>query len=105
MIPVKDGLEDLLSAGALKATQNLKKTCLLMTNFDSIMKTIEDRTRFAVIEKTEGGAFLFATHFSGNHIAIMLKFNPTNNTLLIEGKSSDLPTLASLMASVRDVIM
>ena len=105
LIPVTDGLEDLLSSGAMKAKQNQKKTCILMTNFDGIMTTIEDRTRFATIEKSENGTFLFAKHFSGNHIAIMLKFNASDKTLVIEGKSTDQTTLKSVMVSVSDIIM
>ena len=58
LIPVTDGLQDLLSAGALKASQNLKKTCLLMTSFKTIMETIDDRTKFASIEKTENGTLV-----------------------------------------------
>ena len=105
LIPVTDGLQDLLSAGAMKAADNQKKTCLLMTTFDSIMATIEDRTRFAAIEKTVNGTFLFAKHFSGSHIAIMLKFNASDKTLTIEGKATDSPTLRSVMISVSDIIM
>ena len=36
LIPVTDGLQDLLSAGALKASKSQKKTCLLLTNFESL---------------------------------------------------------------------
>lgn len=105
LIPVTDGLQDLLSAGALKASQNLKKTCLLMTNFKMIMDTIEDRTKFASIEKTENGTFLFAKHFSGNHVAIMLKFNSSDKILMIEGKATDASILTFVMNSVSDLIM
>ena len=105
LIPVFDGLQDLLSSGAMKAADNQKKTCLLMTSFDSIITAIEDRTRFAMVEKTDNGIFLFAKHFSGSHIAIMLKFNPSDKSLSIEGKATDSSTLKSVMISVSDIIM
>lgn len=105
LIPITDGLQDLLSAGALKASQNLKKACLLMTNFKMIMDTIEDRTKFASIEKTDSGTFLFAKHFSGSHVAIMLKFNSSEKTLMIEGKAADASILTFVMNSVSDLIM
>ena len=105
LIPVTDGLQDLLSVGALKSSQNLKKTCLIMTNFKIIMETINDRTKFASIEKTDNGTFLFAKHFSGNHVAIMLKFNPSDKQLTIEGKATDSTILSFVMNSVSDLIM
>ena len=105
LIPVTDGLQDLLSAGALKASQNLKKTCLLMTSFKTIMETIDDRTKFASIEKTENGTFLFAKHFCGDHVAIMLKFNQSEKILTIEGKSTNATILTFVMNSVSDLIM
>jgi len=105
LIPVTDGLQDLLSVGALKSSQNLKKTCLIMTNFKIIMETINDRTKFASIEKTDNGTFLFAKHFSGNHVAIMLKFNPSDKQLTIEGKATDSTILTFVMNSVSDLIM
>ena len=105
LIPVTDGLQDLLSAGALKASKSQKKTCLLLTNFEIIMSTIEDRTKFASIEKTDNGTFLFAKHFSGSHIAVMLKFNPSDKTITIEGKATDSLTLTAVMTSVSDIIM
>ena len=105
LIPVTDGLQDLLSAGALKSSHNLKKTCLIMTNFKQIMETINDRTKFASIEKTENGTFLFAKHFSGNHVAIMLKFNPSEKLLTIEGKATDSSILSIVMNCVSDLIM
>ena len=76
-----------------------------MTNFEIIMSTIEDRTKFASIEKTENGTFLFAKHFSGSHIAIMLKFNPSDKTITIEGKATDLVSLTAVMNSVSDILM
>merc|ERR1712038_1395676 len=105
LIPVTDGLQDLLSAGALKASQNLKKTCLLMTSFKTIMETIDDRTKFASIEKTENGTFLFAKHFCGDHVAIMLKFNQSGKILTIEGKATNAKILTFVMNSVSDLIM
>ena len=105
LIPVTDGLQDLLSTGALKAAKSQKKTWLLMTNFDMIMDAIEDRTKFAPIEKTDNGTFLFAKHFRGSHIAIMLKFTPSDKTLTIEGKATDPSTLTAVMSSVSDILM
>merc|ERR1712223_667843 len=105
LIPVTDGLQDLLSAGALKASQNLKKTCLLMTSFKTIMEIIDDRTEFASIEKTENGTFVFAKHFCGDHVAIMLKFNQPEKILTIEGKATNATILTLVMNSVSDLIM
>ena len=105
IIPITDGLQDLLSTGAMKAAQHEKKTCLLTNTFNSIMDTIEDQTRFATIERTENGAFLFGQHFSKNHVALMLKFSTSDKTLTIEGKSTDALVLKSVMISVCDIII
>merc|ERR1712126_472845 len=104
-VPIAHNPQDFLSHEGFKYSQNQRKRCLIMTDFEKIMERVNYRTTFATVEKTDNGALLLAQHISGNYIAIMMKFNSSEKLLTIEGKATDSSILTLIMNFFCDLIV
>ena len=85
LAPMKEGLTDLLSQGALRASTTKKKTLREMKKFKHVMRAVGKKSGFAVAEQVEDSAYLSAKFLNRYPVALLLKMS--DGKLVVDGKS------------------
>jgi len=104
LVPLKDGLADLLSQGVLTACMSKRKTLTEMRKFKHVLKAVNRHSGFGIAEEMEESAFLGANFIGKHPVALLLKFSSEEGKLAVDGKASDQDTLAKVMKDFSDIL-
>ena len=87
MIPEHEELTEILASGILEASSKVVRHCST-SNFEQILVGLSSKFCFAVVDQIENAAYLHAKSMKGHHVAFKIKFDSSNKSLNVEGKSN-----------------
>lgn len=101
MNPESEGLNELLTQGALQHSSSVTKSTSL--TFNQLLSKLSSALNFAVVEQVENTAFIFGKTMKSQHsVAFFIKQNGPNSYLM-DGKATNPSILAALTEEIRDM--
>lgn len=99
----RETVTDLLASGSLTARSSMTLENINV-DFSQILQRVCFHAHFTLVEQVDSTASLYSHSIQQHNVCLLLKFNISTKTLVVDGKSDCSPLLSSILEEVQGLL-